>query len=185
MALVLAIWVSPRLRHTLLAIAMDETICLMLIGLYPVGMLYWIHRRRLRYGLADMALGFGGFGATLVPLSYLLEKSGFPLRNYPIIVLYVEVMVGVGFALALQRRGMLHEKFERIRLLVFMAHLIAPATIVPAVIMTGALFMPDNPFHNDWGSLLSWLALMLPPLAMFWFSAINEVRKSDTPADHG
>src|SRR5581483_9518654 len=165
----------------LYAIAMDETIVLMLIGLFPVGLLYWIHHKRLRFGLADMALAFIAFGATLVPLSYLSELIGHSLRNYPIAIFYVEVMIGVGFAIALRSRGMLHEKFERVRLLVFMSHLIGPAMVIPAVIVTGMLFRESSPFRNDWGSMLSWLALMLPPLTMCWFSAINEVRKSDKP----
>ena len=138
-------------RQVLFAIALNETIVLMLIGLYPVGLLYWIHLRRLRFGLADMALGFLGFGAALVPLSYLLERSGYPLRNYPIIVLYVEVMVGVGFALALQRRGMLHAKSSTLRLLVFVAHLIAPAMIVPAVIMAWRAVYGGQPVSQRLG----------------------------------
>ena len=161
------------------AFVKNETTVLVMIGLYPVALFYWIHTRRLRFGLAELSTGCFGFGAALVPLHYLLERSGYSLREYPIIVLYVEIMIVIGFAAALKDRELLHEQFVLLRWIIFIATLLAPAMALPALIMTVALVMSGSPFRNDTVSGIAYLALVAPPMVAFWFWGIKEARKGD------
>src|SRR5262245_57689411 len=90
------------------AFVTDDRFVLALIGLYPVLLLYWIHARKLRFGLNDLTVASLGFGAALVPLHYLLERAGYSIREYPLIVFYAEVMIGLGFVAAVNGRARLH-----------------------------------------------------------------------------
>ena len=163
----------------LMALIKNETLMLVTIGLFPIALLYWIHTRRLRFGLADLSAGCFGFGAALVPIHYLMERSGYSLREYPVIVLYIEIMIGIGFAAALKDRELLHEQFVLLRWTIFVATLLAPAQVLPALIMTVALVMSGSPFRNDPISGIAYFALVAPPLVAFWFWGIREARKGD------
>lgn len=161
----------------------SPNLVLMLIGVVPLLLLYRLHTLRMRVALADLSAAFLGFGAVLVPLQYLLQINGYPLNDYPIVVLYVEITLGQGFINALRNRNRLHDRVVYLRWVIFMASLLAPATALPALITTGAMVRNNAAFHNDWLALLCWASLLLPPLIAFWFYAIGEIRKGDGPQD--
>jgi hypothetical protein len=165
------------------ALGTNSMLIMTLIGLCPLGLLLQMQRLRLRFTLAVLSAAFLGFGAVLAPLQFLLQKAGYPLNEYPIIVLYVEIAVGFGFIGALKNRNELHDRVVYLRWLIFMASLVTPATIVPGLIATGAMARDSALFHNDWIALLCWALLILPPLIAFWFWGIKEIHKGDRPPD--
>ena len=173
-------WVKvPAVQRTVYAIAMNPTIVLGAIGVFPLFLMVLIHRLRLRIQLADLSAAFLGFGATLIPLDVLSQKLGYPIREYLWIVLYVEVLIGLGFLSALANRNLLQDRAVALRWLIFAAFLMAPATALPALFATVELVINNELFHNDWTGMLAWLALILPVLISVWFRTIFNVNKLD------
>ncbi len=168
-----------RVSRTLSAAMKNPKYVLPAIGLFPLLIVWQVRRRKLRYTLADLSAAFLGFGATLIPLDYLSQKFNYPLREYLVIVLYVEIMIGFGFLSALKNRNLLQERAVALRWLIFAAFLMAPATALPALYATIELVINNELFHNDWTGMLAWLALILPVLISVWFRTIFNVSKVD------
>ena len=140
----------------------------------------WGQLRRGRFSLLELLAAVVGFAGVLACMHFLiLKKNWDPAEVIPLAAMGTGFLMVFGFWQGCSNRNQIREEANRVRWIVFLAGLLAPATTLPALLVGVSLCLDDLHFCNDFSVAIVWLLLLMPGLCQAWFSAISSVRKDD------